>query len=92
MATMQSFIYRSKKRKGLYVYLAEQDKFDALPPAVQEAVGELEFAMELDITPERKMAKEDPAAVIANLNDNGFHIQMPRDIEELLAGISAKKA
>lgn len=89
MATMQSFIYRSKKRKGLYVYLAEQDNFDALPPAVQDAVGELEFAMELEVTPERKMAKEDPTLVIANLDKNGFHIQMPRDIEELLAGISA---
>ena len=90
-ATMQTYIYRSKKRKGLYVYLPEQDKFDALPQAVQEAVGELEYAMELDITPERKMAKEDPVAVLNNLRDYGFHIQMPRDIEELLAGISSGK-
>ncbi|MDO6461782.1 YcgL domain-containing protein [Granulosicoccaceae sp. 1_MG-2023] len=86
---MQSFIYRSRKRKGLYVYLAEQDKFDTLPAAVQEAVGELEFAMELEITPQRKMAKEDPQVVLNNLQENGFHIQMPTDIEELLAGISA---
>ncbi|MFA7097653.1 MAG: YcgL domain-containing protein [Gammaproteobacteria bacterium] len=39
--------------------------------------GQPERAMELELTPERRLARADAAEVIAKLNENGFYIQLP---------------
>lgn len=85
---MNCFIYRSQKKRGLYVYLPEKDDFSALPENIKKSIGELEFSFQLELNENRKMAREDPVVVINNINNNGFHLQMPVDIEEILASIS----
>ena len=49
--------------------------------------------MELEISAERKLAKEDPVKVMGNLEKNGFHLQLSdkTSIEELMAQIAGKK-
>jgi uncharacterized protein YcgL (UPF0745 family) len=49
--------------------------------------------MELDITPETKLIKEDTATVLSNLKEHGFHIQLPCDesVEAIMARIAAVK-
>ncbi|MCB1756639.1 MAG: YcgL domain-containing protein [Gammaproteobacteria bacterium] len=86
---MQCFVYRSLKKNGLYIYLSQQDDFEKIPDAVKNKIGELEFALEFELHEDRKLAKEDASTVIENIKNNGFHIQMPKDIEGLLAEISA---
>ncbi len=85
---MKCFIYRSQKKSGLYVYLPEKDDFSAIPEDIQKSIGELEFSFELQLHEDRQMARENPVDVINNMNDNGFHLQIPADIEEILASIS----
>lgn len=85
---MNCFIYRSLKKRGLYVYLPEKDDFSAIPENIKKSIGDLEFSFELELHKDRKMAREKPAVVINNINNNGFHLQMPADIEEILASIS----
>ena len=58
-----------------------------IPEALLKLVGELEHVMDLDLRPERKLALEDTAEVLRNLEERGWHLQMPRR-EELLAGMA----
>lgn len=88
---MQCFVYRSLKKRGLYVYLPEKDDFSSIPDDIQKSIGDLEFALELTLEKDRKLAKENAATVMENLEKNGLHIQMPEDLEPILEAISRGK-
>ena len=74
---MKCWIYRSRPKPGLYVYLAEPEGLGAMPAELRGYVGSLELAMELELSPGRKLAREDIERVRENLADHGFHIQLP---------------
>lgn len=74
---MQVFVYRSRRRDGTYVYLARRDDFAVLPEPLRSSLGEVEFALEFALTPQRRLAQEDPAVVHRNLAARGFHVQFP---------------
>ena len=90
---MQCFIYRCSNRPDLYVYLAEEDVFDNLPKELFNTLGIIEFSMELELTPKTELAREDTQKVIDNLNEHGFHIQLPANesLEEIMARIAERK-
>ena len=74
---MECFIYKSSKKTELYLYIAKKDDFSCLPQPLYDSLGEPIFVMELELTPDRTLAREDPATVIKNLLNKGFHIQLP---------------
>lgn len=74
---MQCFIYKSLRKAGLYLYLPKKEDFSLLPEALANSVGKLEFVMELELTPERKLAREKSEKVIAALEERGFFVQLP---------------
>ncbi|MDF1583377.1 MAG: YcgL domain-containing protein [Methyloprofundus sp.] len=74
---MQCFIYKSNKKADLYLYLDKQDDFSCVPRAILKSIGQPEYVMQLEITPERKLARENAADVINGIKENGFFIQMP---------------
>lgn len=74
---MLCFIYKSSKKEELYLYLDKKDDFSALPEALLQSVGHLEFVMELELTPERKLARERSEKVLAGLQEKGFFVQLP---------------
>ena len=75
---MQAFVYKSQRKADTYVYLAARDDFARLPEPLRQQLGALAFVLELALTPERRLAQEDPAVVRTNLATRGFHIQFPR--------------
>lgn len=74
---MQCFIYKSLKKNELYLYLQNKDDFSEIPEPLFKSLGKIEFVMELEITPERKLAREDADKVLASLQNKGFFVQMP---------------
>ncbi|MCQ8179775.1 YcgL domain-containing protein [Methylomonas sp. SURF-1] len=74
---MNCFIYKSLKKDELYLYLDRKDDFSAIPAELYKSFGRLEFVMELELTPQRKLARVDSAKVIASLQAKGFFVQMP---------------
>jgi uncharacterized protein YcgL (UPF0745 family) len=74
---MQCYIYKSSKKQNLYLYIQNKDDFSSVPEALFNSLGKLELIIELDLTPERKLAKEDPVKVIASLNQKGYFLQLP---------------
>ncbi|MEO6688422.1 MAG: YcgL domain-containing protein [Dokdonella sp.] len=74
---MRCFIYKSSRKDGAYVFLRERDDFTRLPREIVEPLGRLSFAMEMELTPERKLAREDAEVVMEHLDRLGFHLQLP---------------
>ncbi|MDD1621186.1 MAG: YcgL domain-containing protein [Methylococcaceae bacterium] len=74
---MQCFIYKSLKKDELYLYLDKRDDFSSVPEALLQSFGRLAFVMELELSPKRKLAREDAGKVIAGIRNKGFFVQMP---------------
>jgi uncharacterized protein len=74
---MQAYVYKSQRKADTYLYLAARDDFACLPEPVRAQLGSLQFVLEVALTPERKLARVDPAVVRANLAAQGFHLQFP---------------
>lgn len=74
---MLAYVYKSQRKADTYVYLATRDDFARLPEPLRLQLGTLAFVLEVALTPERKLAQEDPAVVRANLSTRGFHVQFP---------------
>ena len=74
---MQAYVYKSLKKADTYVYLAARDDFTRLPEPLRTQLGTLEFVLDVALTPERKLAREDIAVVRDNLVLRGFHLQFP---------------
>lgn len=75
---MKCYVYRSARRSDAYVFLPSTDDFEALPEELMRQLGRLELAMELDLTPARKLAHADATTVLEALRQQGFYLQMPR--------------
>lgn len=85
---MQVTIYRSSVKDGLYVYMDSEATLESLPAAVRKQLGEPEKAMELDLDKNRKLSNAEAGEVLASIESQGFYVQMPRDIEAMLARVS----
>ena len=90
---MLCYIYRCNLKPDMYIYLAEEDVFDNVPKEIFNSLGIVEFSMELEITTETNLAREDTQTVMANLDEHGFHIQLAGDesIETIMARIADSK-
>lgn len=74
---MHCFIYKSPKKTELYLYTTVANDFSAVPNTLLEAFGAPGFLMELELTPERKLARENTAEVLRCLAEQGFFLQLP---------------
>ena len=74
---MQAHVYKSLKKADTYVYLAGRDDFARLPEPLRTQLGPLQFVLDVDLVPGRKLAREDAAVVRETLALRGFHLQFP---------------
>lgn len=74
---MQAYVYKSQRKADTFVYLAKRDDFALVPEPLRTQLGDLSFVLEVALTPDRKLAREDTTVVRENLSARGFHIQFP---------------
>lgn len=74
---MHCFVYASQRKPDTYVWLTRREGFDLLPEPLALLLGDLRFALEVELTPQRKLPREDTERVLANLRDHGYHLQAP---------------
>ena len=79
MKTIKCNIYRCTKQDEMYLYVHETKSMDDLPEKLLKLVKDLTFVFDLELTPERKLAREDVLLVMKNLEEQGYHLQMPVD-------------
>lgn len=78
---MQCFVYKSCRRAETYLYVPKKGEFSSVPKALMKLFGAPEFALEFNLTPERKLAVANAEDVIDNLSSQGFYLQMPTENE-----------
>ncbi len=76
----------------MYIYLAKEDDFSKVPKDIYNSLGIIEFAMELELSTDKKLARENTEQVIKNLKENSFHLQLADEtpVEELMARLAKK--
>lgn len=75
---MYCAVYKSSKKLDTYLYLAARDDFSRVPEVLLRLMGRPIYVMDLELTPQRKLAQEDVLEVMKNLQERGWHLQMPR--------------
>ena len=70
-------IYRSSKREGMYVFLPRETDPATLPASLMTYFGQPVHAMDLVLTPDRKLARASASDVLQAIGDQGFYLQMP---------------
>jgi uncharacterized protein YcgL (UPF0745 family) len=76
-APRRCWVYKGSRGRETYLYLREENGFDAAPRALLEQMGDLELVMELKLYPGRKLARADVAEVMSSLERNGYYLQLP---------------
>ncbi len=75
---MNAYIYKSRKKDELYLYIIKKDDFSDVPQALYDSMGkEPIFVMEIELNTDRKLARENVETVMKNLMEQGFHVQIP---------------
>ena len=77
MGIVNCKVYRCSKRDEMYLYVHEEKTTEDLPEELLKLVKQLTHVMDLELSPERKLAREDVVKVIKNLKEQGYHLQMP---------------
>ena len=72
---MQTYIYKSSRKQGAYIYLINKDDFKILPESLSQILGRLEFVMSLSVQSDTRLAQADSRLVIQELEDKGFYLQ-----------------
>ncbi|CAN5131144.1 YcgL domain-containing protein [soil metagenome] len=84
---MHAHVYKSRRKPDTYLYLRERDAFGLVPEALCASLGVLEFALAVELTPGRKLARADADVVRSNLERLGYYLQAPESVlDPLVAG------
>ncbi|OMQ27233.1 YcgL domain-containing protein [Serratia oryzae] len=81
---MLCVIYRSPKRDQTYLYVEKRDDFSRVPEELMKSFGTPQFSMMLSLDGRKKLASADIEAVKEALKQDGFYLQFPPPVENLL--------
>jgi len=70
-------VYKSSKKAGLFLYVDRAEGLARVQQALLVQFGEPSVALSFDLHANRRLAQQDPAVVLANLETHGYHLQLP---------------
>lgn len=70
-------VYKSSRKPDTYLYIERQDDFSRVPEALLSMLGPLAWVMDLELDVQRRLARADVEQVMAQLDDQGYFLQMP---------------
>ena len=76
---MQCYVYRSRRKVDIYLYLPRKDQFTHLPKALLDLFGKPEFALEFELTADRRLAGANAKEVLRRIKARGFYLQIPTE-------------
>jgi uncharacterized protein len=76
---MKCTVYRCSRQDAMYLYLREGIAPESLPEGLRQRAGALVQVMDLELSPERRLARVDTASVMAALEKTGWFLQLPPD-------------
>ena len=78
---MQCYVYKSPRKSDTYLYVPEKGEFAHIPASLMKVFGTPEFALEFELTSNRKLVAADAKEVLRFLSQQGFYLQMPTENE-----------
>ncbi len=70
-------VFRSSRREHTYLFVDLSEGLARVPEALLLHFGQPEPALRLHLTPERRLAQAEAAAVLAAIAEHGFYLQVP---------------
>ena len=70
-------VYKSDRRALMYLYVSAGGGLERVPAALMKTFGTPTFVLNVELTPDKALAKEDPKVIIEHLETQGYHLQMP---------------
>ena len=70
-------VYRSPREEGLYLYVAREEALQRVPEDLLKHFGQPVEALQLQLAPDRKLARAKATEVLAAIADKGFYLQLP---------------
>lgn len=70
-------VYKSVQKPEVYIYVARHEGLKRVPAELLENFGEPVLALSFNLIEDRKLAKEDTREIAKNLQEKGYHLQMP---------------
>ncbi|NIF21874.1 MULTISPECIES: YcgL domain-containing protein [Pantoea] len=78
-------IYRSPQRDQTYLYVEKKDDFSRVPEELLRGFGKPQLAMVINLAGRETLANADINKVRQALEEQGFYLQIPPPVENLLA-------
>ena len=78
-------VFKSSRQQEMYLYVEKSRGMEDVPEDLLARFGEPAPVMVLLLSPERKLARADVTEVLANIEKQGFYLQMPPTMAQLLA-------
>lgn len=72
-------VFRSSKKTDTYLYVRRGQAWDDLPESLRGIFGAPVHAMDLVLTPDRKLARTSGKQVLDSIADKDFYLQMPEE-------------
>ena len=76
-------VFKSLKKLDTYLYVDKLQNFEELPSGLRDSFGQYELVLEMELSPERKLARADTNQVLSDIALKGFYLQLPPTIDEL---------
>ncbi|PSF04836.1 hypothetical protein C7H09_17570 [Marinobacter fuscus] len=83
-------VYRSSKKSDTYLFVRRGKNWDELPEALREIFGAPVHAMDLLMTPEKKLARTNGRDVLAAIAEKEFYLQMPEEQDTYIVDFRRK--
>lgn len=89
MQSMLVSAFKSAKKSELYLFVPQENGIDKLPDELLVMFGQPEHVIDFELTPDRKMGREDSTEVMNGLKSRGYFIQMPPNEVEKISDMPA---
>ena len=83
---MQCYVYRSERKNDTYVYMKASVETTELPESVTQFMGDLTKVLEVDLS-KKKLANANVEQVMAAIETQGFYLQLPSEIDDVMREI-----
>ena len=70
-------VYKCLRKQETFLFVLKEDDFSRVPEQLLKTLGEIEKIIDLELTPERTVARGEARYIMNDLLEKGFHLQLP---------------
>ena len=74
---MKCVVYNSLRQFDYFLFVKKEDVLARVPDGLRQMLGVLEKVMDLELDENRSLAQADVVAVIQQIEERGYYLQMP---------------